>query len=241
MENTENVENTEVIQEKISNIPSNRRVAFDFRDIFEKNRKLVIYGGGGLLLLIIVVGGYFWYNSGREESAQSAISRALHYYEIDSVNMALKGDGTPQGMGLIDVADEYSGTKTAQVAHYLIGMTRLQQGKYQEAIDNLEYFHLKSSIVYPLALGGLGDAYSQLKDYERAAKYYMRAADASDNEYTTPKFYKKAGLVYEKKLGKPDKALELYKKVKEKYRNLPTGIEMDKYIARAWAENGGKD
>ncbi len=240
MENTENTENTEVIQEKISNIPSNKHIAYSFTDFFDRNKKLVTYGGGGLLILILALGYYFYNQFGKEEKAQIAIARALHYYEIDSVNMALKGDGTPEGMGLIDVADEFSGTKTAQVAHYLIGMTRLQQGKYQEAIDNLEYFHLKSAIIYPLALGGLGDAYSQLKDYEKAVKYYVRAAEANENEYTTPRFYKKAGLVYEE-LKQPDKALEVYQKVKDKYKGVPSGMDIDKYIARAWAKNGGKD
>jgi tetratricopeptide (TPR) repeat protein len=241
MENIENVENTEVIQEKISNIPSNKPIAFAFTDFFEKNRKLVTYGGGGLLVVILAVGYYFYRNMGKEVEAKNAIYRAQRYYEIDSLKLALKGDGTPTGMGMTEVADEYGSTKTGQLAHYYIGMAKLKEGKYQDAIDNLEDFHLKSAIVYPLALGGIGDAYSQLKDYEKAAKYYVRAAEANENEYTTPKFYKKAGLVYETALQDPGKALDLYKKVKDKYKNLPMGLEMDKYIARAQAKNGGKE
>jgi tetratricopeptide (TPR) repeat protein len=241
MENIENVENTEVIQEKITNIPSNKPIAFDFRDFFERNKKIVTYGGGALLIVIVAVGYYFYRNIGREAEAKNAIFRAQRYYEIDSIKLALKGDGTAYGVGMEDVADEYSGTKTAQLAHYYIGMARLKEGKYQEAIDNLEDFHLKSAIVYPLALGGIGDAYSQLKDYEKAAKYYLRAAEANENDYTTPKFYKKAALVYETALNEPQKALDLYKKVKEKYKNSPMGLEMDKYIARAQAKSGGKE
>ncbi len=238
MKTPENLENTEVIEEKVSNVPSNRPIAFSFTDFFEKNRKIVIYGGIGLGVLILAVGGYFYYNSGREAEAQKAMFRAERYYEQDSFKLALKGDG--YATGLEDVADEYGGTKAGQDAHYMIGMEKLKEGKYQEAIDNLEDFHLKSLIVYPLALGGIGDAYSQLKDYESAAKYYMKAANFDDNQFTTPRFYKKAGLVYEK-LGEYDKAYEAFKKIKDKYATGRDGIDIDKYVSRAWAENGYKD
>ena len=160
MENAEiNVENTEEIQEKPEKISSRKPVAFGFSDFFDRNKKIVTYGGGGLLVLILAVGYYFYRNNGREEEAQNALFRAQRYYEADSVNLALKGDGTASGMGLIAIADEYSGTKSAQLAHYYIGMARLHEGKYQDAIDNLEDFHLKSAIIYPLALGGIADAY----------------------------------------------------------------------------------
>jgi tetratricopeptide (TPR) repeat protein len=225
----ENVEKTEVIQEKTPNIPSNKPVAFGFSEFFNRNQKMVTYIGGGLFVLILAVAYYFYRNSGRER-----------YYEIDSLNMALKGDGTPAGVGMITVADDYSGTKTGQLSHYYIGMAKLQQGKYQEAIDNLEEFHLKSAIIYPLALGGIGDAYSQLKDFDKAAKYYMRAAEANENQFTTPKFYKKAAMVYEKQRDY-QKALDTYKKAKGNYKMSPSMMDIDKYIARARAENGGKE
>jgi len=242
MENTEkpenSLENTEVIAEQVRNIPSNKPAAFSFADFFEKNRKMVIYGGIGLGVLIVGAIAYFYYNSGREEEAQKAFFRAERYYEMDSVKLALKGDGYATGME--EVADEYGSTKAGQNAHYYIGMTKLREGKYQEAIDNLQDFHLKSPIVYPLALGGIADAYSQLKDYESAAKYYMKAAEFSDNDFTSPKFYKKAGLVYEK-LGDFGKAQEVYQKVKDKYPNTYVARDIDKWIQRARAENGFKD
>jgi|SRR6185437_2475998 len=238
MKNTENLENTEVIEEKVSRITPKRPVAFSFEDFFEQNRKLLIYGGIGLGILILAVGGYFYYNSGREDEAQKAMFRAERYYESDSFKAALKGDG--YATGLEDIADEYGSTKAGQDAHYLVGMEKLKEGKYQDAIDNLEDFHLKSPIVYPLALGGIGDAYSQLKDYESAAKYYMKAVKFSDNEFTAPRFLKKAGLVYEK-LGDYDKAYEAYKTIKDKYAHAQASMDIDKYIERARAENGFKD
>ncbi len=242
MENTEKpestLEDTEVIVEKVRNIPSNKPAAFSFADVFERNRKTFIYSGAGLGVLIIAAIAYFYFNSGREEEAQKAYFRAERYYEMDSVKLALKGDGYATGME--DVADEYGSTKAGQDAHYYIGMAKLREGKYQEAIDNLQAFHLKSPIVYPLALGGIGDAYAQLKDYESAVKYYVKAAEYSDNNFTAPKFYKKAGLVYEK-LGDFGKAQEAYQKVKDKYNTTYGARDIDKWIQRARAENGFKD
>lgn len=238
MENTENVENTEAIQENISNIPSNRPVAFSFADFFDKNRKWVTYGGIGLGIAILAVIYYFYTNSGKEQEADAAIFKAERYYEQDSFKLALKGDG--YATGLNDIADEYGGTKAGQDAHYYIGMEKLRENKPDEAIDNLEDFHIKDPIIYPLALGGIGDAYVQKKDYESALKYYLKASEANINEFTTPKFYKKAGLIYEK-LGEYDKAIDLYNKIKEKYKRPAQTMDIDKYIARARALNGFKD
>src|ERR1035441_1727429 len=98
MKTPENLENTEIIEEKVSNVPSNRPIAFSFTDFFEKNRKIVIYGGIGLGVLILAVGGYFYYNSGRDAEAQKAMFRAERYYEQDSFKLALKGDGYATGL-----------------------------------------------------------------------------------------------------------------------------------------------
>jgi tetratricopeptide (TPR) repeat protein len=232
--NTEEQEYTGVEQENPSNL-SNKPIAFNFSDYFDRHKKIVTYVGGGLIVLIAAIIGYRYYQSGQQAEAQLSMFRAQRYFENDSFKTALNGDGTPEGMGLKDVADEYSGTKAGDLAHYYVGMSYLQTGKYQEAIDELKSFDLKSAVVYPLALGGIGDAYSQLKDYDEAAKYYIKAAKENDNEYTSPRFYKKAGLVYEQ-LKQYKDAVDAYQTIKDKYKKTPYAMDIDKYLYRAKAE-----
>jgi tetratricopeptide (TPR) repeat protein len=235
--NTEEQEYTGVEQENRSSL-ANKPVAFNFSDYFDRHKKMVTYVGGGLIVLIAAIIGYRYYQSNQQADAEISMFRAQRYFENDSFKLALNGDGSPEGTGMKDIADEYSGTKAGDLAHYYVGMTYLQTGKYQDAIDELKSFNLKSATVYPLALGGIGDAYSQLKDYDEAAKYYMKAAKANDNEFTAPRFYKKAGMVYEQ-LKQYKDAVDAYQVIKDKYKKTPYTIDIDKYLSRAKAEAAG--
>jgi tetratricopeptide (TPR) repeat protein len=234
----ENKENTEVVQENpgksrygfSSSMPSN-----SFRDFFEMNKKLVTYGGGGLLVLILGIIGYRYYQQSQNEQAVVDIFPVERYWDADSLNMALKGNGAQRG--LEDIASDYSGTKTGNLAHYYVGMAYLRQKKYQQAIDELKDVDNDSKIIMPLTYGGIGDAYSQLKDMDNALKYYEKAAKYDDNTFTAPKFYKKAGLVYEHQKQYKE-AAEAYQTIKDKYSSSPEGSEIDKYIARAKTAGG---
>ena len=60
------------------------------------------------------------------------------YFQKDSFNLALNGDG--QYLGFIDVADEYSWTKTGKLANYYAGLCYLHLDEYVNAIEYLEDF-----------------------------------------------------------------------------------------------------
>ena len=82
-----------------------------------------------------------------------------------------------------------------------------------------------------MALGLLGDAYSELKDYKQAATYYKKAADKA-SKFTSPMFLKKLGLVNEN-LKDFKGALDAYTKVKTQYPESAEAQLIDAYIARA--------
>ena len=86
-----------------------------------------------------------------------------------------------------------------------------------------------------MALGAIGDAYSQLKQYDDAASYYMKAAKKQDNKFTAPRFYKKAGMVYEE-LKEYKDAIAAYQVVKDKYVGSFEFNRIDAYIQRAQAK-----
>jgi tetratricopeptide (TPR) repeat protein len=86
-----------------------------------------------------------------------------------------------------------------------------------------------------MALGAIGDAYSQLKQYDEAASYDMKAAAKDDNKFTAPRYYKKAGLVYEE-LKKYQDAVNAYQTVKDKFPNTYEFNKIDAYIQRAQAK-----
>lgn len=207
-------------------------------DLFNKNQKLVTYILGGLIVAILGFFAYkYFYLQPMQDEAEKKIFKAERYFNTDSVRLALNGDGN--NPGFIEIAEDYGSTKAGNRAHYYLGVIYLQQGKYQEAIDNLKEFSADSKILMPVALGAIGDAYSQLKNYDEAADYYIKAAKEDANEFTAPLFYKKAGLVYEE-LGRHKDALDAYQKIKEKYPRSQEGNMIDKYIARAKAGSESK-
>jgi TolA-binding protein len=71
----------------------------------------------------------------------------------------------------------------------------------------------------------------ELKQVDKAAEYYVKAADEKKNEFTSPVCLLKAGWAYEE-LGKYDQALVVYKRIKDDYPRSTEARDMSKYIAK---------
>ncbi len=200
----------------------------------EENSKSLLFIAGAIVVLI---GIYFWYQNvylkNRAEEASAKMYKAEQYVgAADSLaNKAIKGEGGYPG--LEKIAEEYDNTKSANLANLYLGGIYLRKGEYKKATEALgKYSETGSPVADPLALGLLGDAYSELKDYKQAATYYKKAADKSSNKFTSPMFLKKLGLVYEH-LKDFKKAEEAYTKIKTQYPESTEAALIDGYISRA--------
>jgi len=145
-------------------------------------------------------------------------------------NLAL--NGAEGKYGFLDIIDEYSGTKAANLANYSAGMAYLNMQKYQEAISHLEKFNSDDDILGALAKGGLGDAFMQLGQPEDALGFYDKAIAHSPNDYTAPKFLYKAG-VSALDLNQNDKALQYFKRIKDEYASSDEARTIDAFIGMA--------
>lgn len=187
-----------------------------------------------IVVIILIVLGVFafkrLYLAPKETEAQSQMFMAEKYFESDSMNLALYGDGNY--LGFLDIIDDYKMTKSANLAKYYAGVAFLNLGDYDQAITFLKKFKGKDEMVSTMAMGATGDAYMELGDKDKALSYYLKAADHKTNEFTTPLFLMKAGLTYEQ-LGETAKALKLYERIKKDYDKSFEGRGIDKYITRA--------
>ena len=152
------------------------------------------------------------------------------YFQKDSFNLALNGDG--QYAGFLDIAEEYSSTSIGNLANYYAGLCYLHTDDYENAIEYLEDFSSDDIILSSLALGCIGDAYMELGDQDKALDYYEDAAKNSDNDFTTPRFLMKQATVHELQENY-DAALELYNIINDDFRDSREGQNVAKYIARA--------
>lgn len=184
--------------------------------------------------IIVIVGGYLvfqkFYVAPMEKEATAQMFVAEQYFERDSFNLALNGDGVE--LGFLDIIDEYGITKSANLAHYYAGISYLHLGDYEAAIDYLKGFESDDQIIAPMALGAIGDAYSELGEYEKALSFYMKAANQNVNEFSSPIYLMKAAQIHEH-LEDYKKALAIYERVKKDHPKSNEARHIDKYITRA--------
>jgi tetratricopeptide (TPR) repeat protein len=171
----------------------------------------------------------------RAVKAANEMFKAEQYAAIDSLSeRAINGDGSYPGFEKI--AEEYSNTKSANIANAYLGGLYLRKGDFEKAIEALgNYSSTGSPVIDPLVLGMMGDAYSELKDYGKAITFYKKAASKKENSFTSPLFLKKLGLVQEEQKDF-EAALEAYKKIKESYPESAEAFNIDQYIARVEAK-----
>lgn len=201
----------------------------------ENTRSLTIIGGAILALLLLYFGYQKFYLAPRAEKAANEMFKAEEYALIDSLaDRAISGDGSYPGFEKI--AEEYSGTKSANMANAYLGGLYLKKGEFSKAIEALgNYSSTGSPVIDPLVLGMMGDAYSELKDYGKAITYYKKAANKASNTFTSPLYLKKLGLVYEEQKDF-EAALKTYTKIKEEYSESAEAANIDLFIARVEAQ-----
>jgi len=201
----------------------------------ENSKSLAVIGGAIISLVLLYVGYQNFYLAPRAEKAANEMFKAEEYLATDSLkDRAISGDGSYPGFEKI--AQEYSNTKSANLANAYLGGLYLQKGEFQKATDALgKYSSTGSPIIDPLVLGMLGDAYSELKDYSKAITFYKKAADKSKNSFTSPLFLKKLGLVYEEQKDFKS-AADAYNKIKTDFPESAEAASVDTYIARAEAQ-----
>src|SRR5574343_109149 len=133
-------------------------------DWVAKNQKLILGVVGAIAIATL---GYVLYNKYvvevKEEKATNQIFQSQQYFQ-QAVDATAKQDS----------------------------LYYLNLGDYKNAITYLENFKSDDAILKPLALGGIGDALSETNKVDDAISYYKKAAEANENDFTTPRFLFKA-------------------------------------------------
>jgi len=212
----------------------------------EKNQKPIFIV---LALVAIIILGYMGYNKYIQEPKEIEASNELafpkKYFEsavndkkLDNqvaerdslLNLGLEGaDGK---YGFLDIAETYSGTKAGNMAEYYAGISYLKMKNYKNAITHLGNFSSDDELLGPTALGAIGDAFADINQLDDAFDYYQKAADAKNNDFTTPIFLFKAGQIA-LNLGKSNKALKMFERIKNDYYKSDQAKDIDYYINKA--------
>jgi tetratricopeptide (TPR) repeat protein len=209
-------------------------------DFVAKNQKVIL---GFLTVVAIATVSYLLYQKFVAEPKQDTAANELFVAQqnfqkavdggekADSLyNLVLKGSEGKQGV--VDIANQYSGTAAGNLANYYAGIAYLNTGKYAEAITSLEKFSADDVMLSTLAKGAIGDAYAQQNKQKEALDYYIKAADASQNDFTRPRYLLKAGKTA-LALGNKADAQKYFTDIKDNFESSPEAQNIDGLIGLA--------
>ena len=205
-------------------------------EFYEERKKVINITASVCVVVVALALTYFlYYIPKQQREAEKAIFKAERYFGMDSVQLALKGDGIHSG--LLSVIDEFGNTKAGNRAKYMAGICYSKLGQYDDAIRYLKKFKSKDKLVSVQALGSIGDAYMENKDMENAVKYYKKAVSKNPNELITPIYLQRLARVYEMQ-GNWTEALacletlqQEYAHLQQGYQPLPESMDVEKHIS----------
>ena len=210
------------VEEKVGTVLSSTE------QFLQKYKNHLISGVVAILLVTVLYFGYRQlYLIPLQEEAQGQMYVAEQYFRMDSLSLALHGDGN--NLGFLQIVEEY-GDKAGDVAYFYAGLCQYHLGDYEGAIESLKNFEVGDEILTARALCCIGDAHVALENYTTAIEYFLKAANYRDNAYSAS-YLLRAGLVYET-LNKPADAMDVYLRIKNHYGQTAEGREVDKYIGR---------
>jgi tetratricopeptide (TPR) repeat protein len=197
---------------------------------YEKNKKRINTIGTVVLLAVVGIFAYLKFvKEPKEVKAANAIAFPQTYFQQDSLNKALNGDG--QHIGFLQIIKRYGGTKSGNLAHYYAGISYLQMGDAKNAIKYLKEFDAEGTNVAYAAYGALGDAYMDSGNTKDGIEAYNKAAANKHDILLTPMYLFRAAQAYEM-TNQPDKAKENYKRIRDEYPQSMQARETDRNLAR---------
>lgn len=198
----------------------------------EKNQNKILYILGGIILVVALYWAFVrFYQTPRNVEADTQIFVAQQHFAADSFALALNGNVST--LGFLGIIDDYSGTKAANLAHFYAGICYLNLKDYDNAFNQIKKFRTTDILLASEKYGILGDICVEQDKLDEAIKWYNKATKENySNNFSTPIYLKKLGLVYEK-LNKFAEAQKVYETIFYKYPQSNEARTIEKYIERA--------
>lgn len=203
---------------------------------FEKNRTVILIGA---VALLVGVGGFFGYRKlvaePNAKQAHDLMWKAQYYFEMDSLQKAIDGDGNYYGFA--HIADKYGSTPAGQLSKFYLGVCYHELGDHEAALSYYRAAGPDDDLLSVMTVGNQGDVLVELDRPDEAIQSFMKAADMRKSDYTTPLFLLKAGVLYRQK-GDWSNAAKVYKRVIKEYPGHPDVSAARKFAAEAEGKGG---
>jgi predicted negative regulator of RcsB-dependent stress response len=215
----------------------NRQVVDRARDFWSRYGRIVMIISGAIIVLGAAYLAYkYLVQEPKEGKAAEAMTTAEQYYRMDSLQLALRGDGV--NPGFIKIIDRYGSTKAGNLARFYAGSSYLQLGDFSKAAKALKEFETDSKPVQARAYKLLGDAYAeQGKNSDALSAYKKAARHFEEDDNASSEYLFMAAYFADRVMKNSKEAVDLFKELKEKYPRTQRGYEADKYLAQLGVYN----
>lgn len=195
----------------------------------EKYQKQLLIAVAIVVLLVLSVLAFKnFYLAPKEKDAANEMAKAQAAFAVDSFKVALNGKA--DFIGFEAIVSDYSMTASGNLAAAYAGICYYKLGQYDNAVKYLSKYDGEDNYFSVSVIGLIGDSNIELGKKEDALDYFLKAA-GKKNDVLSSVYLKKAGITYEA-LGQADKALEVYKQIKDEYPKSAEAADIEKYIAR---------
>ena len=203
-------------------------------NFFEKNSKMVVVAIVAIFALAAVVFGYKKVIvEPRMTKAQEMLFEAQYRFEQENADYALALNGDASAPGFAQVVEQYGNTPAGNLANMYAAACALRMGDLATAEKYINDFStvkgVAGEMINAMAIGLKGDIAVEKDELSKAASLFEKAAAASDNEFTTPMYLRKASQVY-RAMGEVAKADAHLKTIMDKYPSSIDSREATTYI-----------
>jgi tetratricopeptide (TPR) repeat protein len=198
---------------------------------YEEKKKLVRWV---MIGIVVVVAGILIINTNRsanEARAAADLGKVFSYVDREDFETALNGVPERNIPGLISIVENYGGTPSGDLARYYAATSLFRLGRYEEALNYFEDFSGTGDFLKVARLSGLGACYEAMGNHASAAEQFERAALLVGTDAAVPENLFHAARNYAA-AGQKEKAIELYRKLKEDHPNSTFGREADRFISQ---------
>ncbi|MCD4655761.1 tetratricopeptide repeat protein [bacterium] len=207
-------------------------------EFFSRNRDTVGYLVIGIIIVVAVVFLMDMNSRAKEEEASVLLQSAIKQYQQDltasSISFSTQteedAENAPEiviqakAAGIFQsVFDNYPGTDAGENALYMVGISQLNQGDYEQAITTFESYIAKFPNSYMTASGKLGKATAEFNFGNKE----QSLATLQNIEKNHPNFYLMDVVTYEQ--AKRYEALDNFGEARVKYQTI-----IDQYPDSQW-------
>ena len=169
----------------------------------------------------------------RAEKASELLAEAQARFNEETPDFELALNGDANGVGFLDVVDQYGSTAAGNLAKHYAGICYLRTGDLENAAAYLKKFKavkgLAGAVINAQNYGLQGDVAVEQGDYKGAVALFKKAVAAAENNLTAPLYLRKAAMA-EQAAGNAEAARKLYKQIMEQYPASMEARDADKLM-----------